>query len=392
MRLTLFAPLIAIAAVLGVSGCGGGSGSSGVAGGLTFQALWQQGSGSTTAALSQQGDGCPGFEATDPIPEAVNTVRVVFKSSASSGDGVSACCVAVRQGSAAFNSRHLVLTGLRAGPAMFSIAGSHDTSVSDDGVGGVECPTEPDDAGELCSGQARPTEYDSGPIGVTIIPGLRTNADSVCVRQIVFPTATATPSPTNTVTNTATPTLTPTSSPSPTPTGTPTATPSPTSTATNTPTPSPTPTEVVIHIGSARGLPGARVQFSVTINTAGKQVIGTQNVINFNPLAQIAFTPSDGQPDCSGAISAMTFLPLDCTPGQTCEGIRPITFAATTVIPDGSVLYICNVNISPDASPTNPTHRYPLTCSAATYVDNTENEFPAVCTDGEIVVEASALP
>jgi hypothetical protein len=378
VRLRLISAVIAISGALAVNGCGGGSDSAAAPGGLSFRAQWQQ-------AGSAADDGCLGFDPTVPIPEDVNTVRIVFKSNAPSGTGVVGCCVAIPRGSSSFSERQLALTGLRPGPATFSIAGFADRSVADDGVGGVLCPTDPNNAGEPCSGRAVSADYDSGQVAVNIIPGGRTPVVDVCVRQIIFPTAT----PTSTPTATSTPTLTKT--PTATPTRTPIATDTPTPTATDTPTATPTltPTEVTLRVGSATGAPGQRVSFSVTVSTAGKQVQVAQNQISFDLLhAPIDPVPDGLEPDCSGvgAAGVTEFLPLDCVVGETCEGIQA-SFATVTNMPDGLVLYSCNVTISSDAAPGS---RLPLTCSAATYLPN-ENAGPltAACTDGEIVVEAS---
>jgi hypothetical protein len=141
------------------------------------------------------------------------------------------------------------------------------------------------------------------------------------------------------------------------------------------------PPAVVLRIGSATGVPGQRgVSFSVTVDTAGARIAATQNQITFDPMAQIASTPT-GEPDCTGPGSATAFLPFGCVPGQGCQAIRG-TFA-TDPIPNGTVAYSCNVDISASATVGS---RFPLHCSAAIFVDDNIEQFPADCEDGEIVV------
>lgn len=376
MRLKLLTGAIATAGFIGVNGCGQGGGSATAPGGLAFQAAWQQHSAAGSATDTSA---CAGFSGTEPIPEGVNTVRVIFKSSASSGDGVAGCCVAVARGSAPFSQRRLVLTGLRAGPATFSISGFPGGPVPDD-VGGVRCSTDPASAGAPCGGPSAPVPFDSGPVGVTIIPGLRTDVGAVCVRQLIFPTPTATATPTST--STSTPTVTPTATVTSTPTSTSTRTSTSTPTVTPTPTPTPTATPaVLIHVGSATGGQGTVIRFSVTVSTNGRPVLGTRNDITFDPRAPIAPTQGDVvQPDCSGPGVQAVFLPSGCVVGETCQGVQ--VTVVSTGIADGAVLYTCAVSVSPNA----PLGPLPLTCSGATYTDATGLPLPATCTDGQITV------
>jgi hypothetical protein len=139
------------------------------------------------------------------------------------------------------------------------------------------------------------------------------------------------------------------------------------------------PPPVVLRISSATGAPGQRVSFSVTVDTAGGRIAATQNQITFDPKAQIASTTS-GEPDCTGP-GATAFLPPGCVPSNDCQAIRG-TFA-TDPIPNGAVAYTCNVDISASATVGS---RLPLHCSAAIFVDENIEQFPADCEDGEIVV------
>jgi YVTN family beta-propeller protein len=183
----------------------------------------------------------------------------------------------------------------------------------------------------------------------------------------------------------------PTRTPTPTPSNTPTSTPRPTRTAT---VPRPTSTvtpHVQLAAGSAAGVAGAYVEFSVTLQTAGFSVAGIQNDTMPDPPLVIA--ASEGRPDCSvnAAIGKMAsgfaFLPSGCTPGVTCERIRALIVGVSDVapIPDGSVLYTCTAVIPPDAAPGT----YRLGVSSVIASDPYGQRIPAAGADGAIVVSAS---
>lgn len=161
-----------------------------------------------------------------------------------------------------------------------------------------------------------------------------------------------TPTPTVVVTD---PTFTPgqaTQTPStPAPaTSTPTATEgfAPTRTAT------PVPTIVTLYIGSASGQPGSSVTVDVTLATAGQSVAGTQNDIEFDARARVAST-GQGVPNCSTTVEDRTvrtgFLPVGCDPATTCQRARVIVLdlAGLDPLPDGEVLYSCEVRIAAGA-------------------------------------------
>lgn len=147
------------------------------------------------------------------------------------------------------------------------------------------------------------------------------------------------------------------------------ATPIPTHTLQPTPTNSPGPTAVptptidlahaaAIHIGSATGSAGQRVQVSVSIDTKGLDISGIQNDITFDPDTAVA-ARANGRPDCTvnPAInknaSAFAFQPPSCRLSGDCDRLRAVIFAIDNgdSIPDGAVLYTCNVDIAASASP-----------------------------------------
>jgi CSLREA domain-containing protein len=204
-------------------------------------------------------------------------------------------------------------------------------------------------------------------------------------------TATGSPTPTGTLLATPTPTVTPTNTPvTPTPTGTlpsptPSTTPTPTSTSTTVPsatptlsatptatavlptitptatpvpaTPTSTPEPVEVVIGSATGMPGERVTFDVTLRTGPVLVGSVQHDVGYDSLNLRIATLPGGGPVCElnpqlGKASVFLLRPPQCE-GEACDTLFAAVFSVQppiTAIPDGSVLYICEMEISPTAA------------------------------------------
>ncbi len=90
---------------------------------------------------------------------------------------------------------------------------------------------------------------------------------------------------------------------------------------------------------------------TVKLVTGGNEVAGTQNDLVF-PAGVAVKTRSNGRPDCAvnpdinkGGTS-FAFRTAGCPEGSTC--VRALVLATDNVdpIPDGSVLYTCNVTVS----------------------------------------------
>jgi hypothetical protein len=118
---------------------------------------------------------------------------------------------------------------------------------------------------------------------------------------------------------------------------------------------------VVITIQDVNGEAGSTVPVMVTLNSEGAQVAGTQNDITFGADSGVAIAAkANGKPDCAvnpdidkGGTS-FAFQPSGCTAGTSCTGMRSLVLALDNVsaIPDGSVLYTCQVAIASDATGT----------------------------------------
>jgi len=159
-----------------------------------------------------------------------------------------------------------------------------------------------------------------------------------------------------------------------------------------------------ITVGTATGAAGGTAPFSVTLQTGGASVLGTQNDVDYDPSTPVAVSlqgncgvttsktcttdadcpnitppPLTGKEPCvnlhapactvnvTGKGGFFAFEPSNCKLDGTspaCTGIRALIFAlnnVTTAIPDGTTLYTCNVNIKPGTANGD----YPLTVPAA---------------------------
>jgi hypothetical protein len=190
--------------------------------------------------------------------------------------------------------------------------------------------------------------------------------------------------------------LTPTPSPTPSPTPElPTATPTPTpvpETATRTPVqPTITPGGAAIVLSAATGSPGDQVMFGATLETGGATVGGAQTDITFDSSNILVAALPSGEPDCTldpalhNKEQLFIFRPNGCTRAM-CTMIRTAVFQTSppiSVIPDGSMLYTCKVNISPTAQP----GEYPLVVSRVQVSNPEGTPIPgAMGVDGKVVV------
>lgn len=145
--------------------------------------------------------------------------------------------------------------------------------------------------------------------------------------------------------------------------------------------------DATIVIGSATGEAPGNAVIEVRLNT-GVEVAGTQNDITFTPQAGIR-ADDDGDPVCAANEdiekngTTFAFLPNGCTPGDTCTGVRALVLALNNVdpIPDGSVLYTCDIAIAADA-----TGEIPLTCSNAGSSSPAGGALNTDCTNGTITI------
>ena len=115
-------------------------------------------------------------------------------------------------------------------------------------------------------------------------------------------------------------------------------------------------------IASATGAPGQRLQFRVTLRSGGTDVAGMQNDIILEMSDVPVAANGIGRPDCTigSAVDApfggFSFQPFGCS-GTSCTGMRAVVGSfSLTPIPDGAVLYTCNVDVSSAAAPGD----YPL--------------------------------
>jgi hypothetical protein len=136
---------------------------------------------------------------------------------------------------------------------------------------------------------------------------------------------------------------------------------------------------VTIDVGSVAGTPGSTVTFGVTLHTTGEQVGGTLNRIAFDaatPIATYNISPVlAGLSDCS-------WLPQHCTRLVDCQQVSCLIAPDISPIPDGSILYTCDVKIAANAAAGS----YPLVCSGWSASDPTGKPLQAQCSNGQIQV------
>lgn len=141
---------------------------------------------------------------------------------------------------------------------------------------------------------------------------------------------------------------------------------------------------VSIDVGSASGSAGSTVSVQVTLNAMGAQVGGVINVITFDPVVPIV--------GCTvsppfALISAVVLQPVGCTPSVDCQQAKaiitgPFQGGSLQPIPDGSVLYTCDVKISGGSV----AQSLPLTCSDPSASTPDGTELPAQCSSGQVRV------
>jgi len=139
------------------------------------------------------------------------------------------------------------------------------------------------------------------------------------------------------------------------------------------------------------GLSGTRHRFDVALRT-DVEVAGTGNSLTFSPLTPIA-ARANGRPECELGDdvprpygTSFAFTPTDCQPGVTCTGIRALvlTLESVRAIPDGTVLYSCELDIATDARPGT----YALTVSEVEASNPHGGRVLAGGSDGAVIVEA----
>ncbi len=144
-----------------------------------------------------------------------------------------------------------------------------------------------------------------------------------------------------------------------------------------------------IVLGSASARTGETTTITATLQSGGAKIAGTQNDISFDPKAVSVVRKANGRPDCQPNArlnkegTAFNFLPPHCAPGA-CDSMRVLVLSLSNVdpIPDGSVLYTCNVEVALGATP----GAKPLHLSRVGFSDPGGKEITGVGVDGTVTV------
>ncbi len=216
---------------------------------------------------------------------------------------------------------------------------------------------------------------------------------------------------------TATPTMEPSATPTIEPSATATTEPSETPTIEPSATATTPPSEVAIEIGAAVGRPGGTVEVEVRL-VSGTSVAGTENDVLFGADVFVSEVPigsrtcrENGSPcvtdaDCGFGgcklvdcevnpgiakdSSIFSFLPFGCSPGIDCLGVGTLVLSIdnTDVIPSGSVLYTCRMQIAADAALGTSV----LACVDAGAASPQGDSLSTACADGSVEISGSPVP
>ena len=134
--------------------------------------------------------------------------------------------------------------------------------------------------------------------------------------------------------------------------------------------------QATVEIGSREG--GGSVD--ITLATGGLMVSLTENEIAFGPENQLSNCAVNDDINRPG--TQFFFRPRGCTEGVDCETMKAllIAFSSLAPMPDGVVLYTCDVTAA------GPPGDYPLTCSAPGAADPSGNPLDAACADGTVTI------
>jgi hypothetical protein len=142
-----------------------------------------------------------------------------------------------------------------------------------------------------------------------------------------------------------------------------------------------------IAVGSVTGVPGTTAQIEISLNLleSGVEVAGAENVLNFPAEARVIGCAVNE--DIGREASAFSLSPTDCTPGTDCESVKALilSFTNLTGIPDGSVLYTCDVALPGGSAASLGT--FAVTCSEPGTSDPEGNPLTTTCSDGLVTVE-----
>jgi len=153
-----------------------------------------------------------------------------------------------------------------------------------------------------------------------------------------------------------------------------------------------------IVVGMAAGTAGATSAFSVSLDLLTDppaEIAAAQIDVGFD-VATAVPAGNGGAPACSvnaaidKADSSFAFLPTGCAPGVDCSGVRAVirSLSNATPIGDGSELFACSLDLSPNATPGS----YPLPASNASATASAGEALPVLTGDGAVEVFAPPPP
>lgn len=137
---------------------------------------------------------------------------------------------------------------------------------------------------------------------------------------------------------------------------------------------------VTIEVGSTSGSPGGSAAVGVTLRTTGADVTAVAHDLAVDartPIASCTVNPLFAE------VGVVNLFPDDCeTTSDDCIAARAVLAQFSHAnIPDGTVLYSCDLSIAGDAQGS-----YPIVCSNPEASDANSNPLSSTCSDGAVSV------
>jgi len=144
-----------------------------------------------------------------------------------------------------------------------------------------------------------------------------------------------------------------------------------------------------IAVGTVTGAPGSTAQIEISLNLLqeGVEVAGAENVLNFPAETEVIGCAVN--PEIQREASAFSLSPTGCTGGTDCDSVKALILSFTNLsgIPDGSVLYTCDLGLAGGSAASVGT--FAVTCTEPGTSDPEGNPLTTICSDGSVTIEES---
>jgi hypothetical protein len=128
---------------------------------------------------------------------------------------------------------------------------------------------------------------------------------------------------------------------------------------------------------------------SVGVNARGRPACVSHCTQDYQPIVPLAEASTAGidpvgEPakSCTRPVDSAAFLPVGCSPGVNCTGVKYLELGLSNVLPDGGTLFTCTITVAADLA----AGTYAVGCSGAGASDPEGQTLPATCSDGALHV------